>query len=145
MSGDSTGPSTATKLIPEALGTFLLVFGSIRTALFASDFGTGANGTSLGVGFVGVALAQYEASRACWWELMARCGLPVERTEPVATATAEDVMRLAAELLRTIPGARYDCGGCRSCTDAKGVEKGAHSYALAVRFVWCTLTGRPEW
>lgn len=96
-------------------------------------------------GFVGVALAQYEAQRACWWELMGRCGLPLARTEPVATATAEDVMRLAAELLRTIPGARYDCGGCRACTDAKGVEKGAHSYAIAVRFVWCTLTGRPEW
>lgn len=96
-------------------------------------------------GFVGVALAQYESSRACWWELMGRCGLPLARTEPVAAATADDVMRLAAELLRTLPGDRYDCGGCRSCTDAKGVEKGAHSYALAVRFVWCTLTGRPEW
>ena len=57
MSENSTGPSTATKLVAEALGTFLLVFGSIGTALFASDFGTGANGTSLGVGFVGVALA----------------------------------------------------------------------------------------
>ena len=37
--------STATKLVAEALGTFLLVFGSIGTALFASDFGVGANGT----------------------------------------------------------------------------------------------------
>lgn len=96
-------------------------------------------------GHLAVTLAQYEASRACWWELMARCGLPLARTEPAATATADDVLRLAAELLRTLPGDRYDCGGCRSCTDAKGVEKGAHSYALAVRFVWCTLTGRPEW
>lgn len=49
--------TTVNKLVAEALGTFLLVFGSISTALFASDFGTGANGTSLGVGFVGVALA----------------------------------------------------------------------------------------
>jgi aquaporin Z len=53
----STEPRTATKLIAEVLGTFLLVFGSISTALFAADFGTGSNGTSLGVGFIGVALA----------------------------------------------------------------------------------------
>ncbi|TQJ32704.1 aquaporin [Microbacterium sp. SLBN-146] len=53
----STEPTTANKLVAEALGTFLLVFGSIGTALFAADFGTGAAGTSLGVGFVGVALA----------------------------------------------------------------------------------------
>lgn len=92
-----------------------------------------------------VTLANYEASRACWWELMGRCGLPLARTEPVAAATAEDVGRLASRMLCTLPGDRYDCGGCRSCTDAKGVEKGAHSYAIAVRFVWCTLTGRPEW
>ena len=52
-----TAPSTATKLVAEALGTFLLVFGSIGTALFASDFGTGSAGTSLGVGFLGVAFA----------------------------------------------------------------------------------------
>ena len=96
-------------------------------------------------GHLAVTLAQDEASRACWWELMARCGLPLARTEPVAAATAEDVGRLASRMLCTLPGDRYDCGGCRSCTDAKGVEKGAHSYALAVRFVWCTLTGRPEW
>ncbi|MFB8386217.1 aquaporin Z [Microbacterium sp. NPDC055910] len=52
-----TPPTTANKLVAEALGTFLLVFGSIGTALFAADFGTGANGTSLGVGFVGVSFA----------------------------------------------------------------------------------------
>ncbi|MCT9818735.1 aquaporin Z [Microbacterium sp. W1N] len=51
------GPSTAQKLLAEALGTFVLVFGSISAALFASDFGVGANGSSLGIGFVGVAFA----------------------------------------------------------------------------------------
>ncbi|GAA3205661.1 aquaporin Z [Microbacterium terregens] len=57
MSDTTTEPSTATKLVAEALGTFVLVFGSIGTALFAADFGVSENGTSLGVGFVGVALA----------------------------------------------------------------------------------------
>ncbi|MGV9195173.1 aquaporin Z [Microbacterium sp. MC2] len=51
------GPSTGVKLAAEATGTFVLVFGSLSTALFASDFGTGSNGSSLGVGFLGVALA----------------------------------------------------------------------------------------
>lgn len=51
------GPATATKLLAEASGTFLLVFGSISAALFAADFGASENGTSLGIGFVGVALA----------------------------------------------------------------------------------------
>lgn len=51
------GPSTGLKLLAEAAGTFLLVFGSIGAALFAADFGTGEAGTSLGIGFVGVALA----------------------------------------------------------------------------------------
>lgn len=51
------GPSTGVKLAAEAAGTFVLVFGSISTALFASDFGVGDNGSSLGVGFLGVALA----------------------------------------------------------------------------------------
>ncbi|NYE20993.1 aquaporin Z [Microbacterium immunditiarum] len=53
----ASAPSTATKLVAEALGTFLLVFGSLGAALFAADFGTGSNGTSLGIGFLGVALA----------------------------------------------------------------------------------------
>lgn len=57
MPDTTNQPSTATKLVAEALGTFLLVFGSIGAALFASDFGTGANGSSLGIGFVGVSLA----------------------------------------------------------------------------------------
>ncbi len=54
---ETTAPSTAQKLVAEALGTFLLLFGAVGTALFASDFGTGSNGSSLGVGFLGVALA----------------------------------------------------------------------------------------
>ncbi|AZS36176.1 Aquaporin Z [Microbacterium lemovicicum] len=52
-----TPPTTVTKLAAEALGTFLLVFGSIGTALFAATFGLADNGTPLGVGFVGVSLA----------------------------------------------------------------------------------------
>ncbi|TQK19027.1 aquaporin Z [Microbacterium sp. SLBN-154] len=50
-------PSTSTKLVAEALGTFLLVFGAISAALFSADFGASENGTSLGIGFVGVSLA----------------------------------------------------------------------------------------
>lgn len=42
-----TPPSTANKLVAEALGTFLLVFGSIGTALFAGEV----------VGWLGVSLA----------------------------------------------------------------------------------------
>ncbi len=57
MPDTTAEPTTASKLVAEGLGTFLLVFGSLGTALFAADFGTGANGSSLGVGFVGVALA----------------------------------------------------------------------------------------
>ncbi|SDH46943.1 aquaporin [Microbacterium pygmaeum] len=51
------GPSTAATLVAEAFGTLLLVLGVISTALFAANFGTSDNGTSLGVGFVGVSLA----------------------------------------------------------------------------------------
>jgi aquaporin Z len=51
------GPSTAKRLIAEVLGTCLLVFGGVGAALFAADFGASDNGTSLGIGFVGVALA----------------------------------------------------------------------------------------
>lgn len=49
------GPSLASKLGAEALGTFLLVFGGVGTALFAAKFPDAAN--PLGVGFLGVALA----------------------------------------------------------------------------------------
>ncbi|WP_341577892.1 aquaporin Z [Microbacterium schleiferi] len=57
MAETTSAPGTAPKLIAEALGTFLLVFGSIGTALFAANFGASENGTSLGVGFLGVSLA----------------------------------------------------------------------------------------
>ena len=50
-------PTTSSTLIAEFLGTFLLVLGGVGAALFASDFGTGDNGSSLGIGFAGVALA----------------------------------------------------------------------------------------
>ena len=50
-------PSTATKLVAEAIGTFVLVFGGVGTALFAANFPAGSEGNPLGVGFVGVALA----------------------------------------------------------------------------------------
>lgn len=50
-------PATSTKLIAEAAGTFLLVFGGVGTALFAANNGLAANGFPVGVGYVGVALA----------------------------------------------------------------------------------------
>ncbi|HLS02369.1 MAG TPA: aquaporin Z [Beutenbergiaceae bacterium] len=53
----SSSPTLQTKIVAEFLGTFLLVFGGVGTALFAANFGTSPNGTSLGVGFLGVALA----------------------------------------------------------------------------------------
>ncbi|SFR86597.1 aquaporin Z [Agromyces sp. CF514] len=48
-------PSTAQKLTAEVLGTFILVFGVIGTAIFAAGFAGGEGG--LNVGFLGVALA----------------------------------------------------------------------------------------
>lgn len=57
MTDNTSEPKTSTKLIAEALGTFLLVFGSIGTALFAANFGVSDNNTPLGVGFLGVSLA----------------------------------------------------------------------------------------
>ncbi|MCC2033431.1 aquaporin Z [Microbacterium allomyrinae] len=57
MSDTTIQQSTATKLVAEALGTFLLVFGGVGTALFAAHFPYGSEGNPLGVGFVGVALA----------------------------------------------------------------------------------------
>ena len=57
-------PSTAATLVAEAFGTFLLVLGVISTALFAANFGASDNGTSLGVGFVGVSLAVLTRQRS---------------------------------------------------------------------------------
>jgi aquaporin Z len=44
-------------LAAEIIGTFWLVLGGCGAAVLAADFGTGANGTSLGIGFLGVAFA----------------------------------------------------------------------------------------
>ena len=44
-------------LAAEMIGTFWLVLGGCGAAVLAADFGTGANGTSLGIGFAGVAFA----------------------------------------------------------------------------------------
>lgn len=44
------------RLSAEAFGTFLLVFGGVGTAVFAANFPS-ADSNSLGVGFIGVALA----------------------------------------------------------------------------------------
>ena len=49
MSDAATTPSTATKLVAEALGTFLLVFGAIGTALVAGEV-VGVLGISLAFG-----------------------------------------------------------------------------------------------
>ncbi len=44
-------------LAAEVFGTFWLVLGGCGAAIMAADFGTGGNGTSLGLGFLGVSLA----------------------------------------------------------------------------------------
>lgn len=41
----------------EVFGTFWLVLGGCGAAVLAADFGTGGNGTSLGLGFLGVSFA----------------------------------------------------------------------------------------
>lgn len=46
---------TTSRLLAEVFGTFLLVFGGVGTALYASAFPTSQN--TLGVGYLGVALA----------------------------------------------------------------------------------------
>ena len=51
----TAAPSTAQKLTAELLGTFILVFGVIGTAIFAAGFNAGEG--NLNVGFLGVALA----------------------------------------------------------------------------------------
>lgn len=50
-------PATSSKLLAEAAGTFLLVFGGVGTALFAANNGLDDAGFPVGVGYVGVALA----------------------------------------------------------------------------------------
>ena len=50
-----TAPSTVQKLTAELLGTFILVFGVIGTAIFAAGFNAGDG--NLNVGFLGVAVA----------------------------------------------------------------------------------------
>ncbi|MFF2844402.1 aquaporin Z [Paenarthrobacter sp. NPDC057981] len=50
-----TSPTLTSRLGAEALGTFILVFGGVGTALFAANFPDAAN--TLGVGFLGVSLA----------------------------------------------------------------------------------------
>ena len=49
------GPTVTQRLVAEALGTFLLVFGGVGSALLAATFL--ADGALLGIGFAGVALA----------------------------------------------------------------------------------------
>jgi len=51
------GPSRLARWSAEVLGTFLLVFGGVGSALSAATFGLAENGTPLGIGFVGVSLA----------------------------------------------------------------------------------------
>nr|WP_274637848.1 aquaporin Z [Microbacterium bovistercoris] len=53
----SAAPTLVTRMIAEAIGTLVLVFGGVGTALFAADFAVGSAGTPLGVGHLGVALA----------------------------------------------------------------------------------------
>ena len=52
----STNSTLAARLAAELFGTFLLVFGGVGTAVFAANF-PNADSNSLGVGFLGVALA----------------------------------------------------------------------------------------
>ena len=47
----------ARALAAEVFGTFWLVLGGCGAAIMAADFGTGGNGTSLGLGFLGVSIA----------------------------------------------------------------------------------------
>jgi hypothetical protein len=89
-------------------------------------------------------LSKYETARDWTWEMMTRRGVALARSAPDPSATPQDVMRITAELFRTVPALRDECGSCRACADAKGIEKGAHEFAHAVRQVWYALTGRSE-
>ncbi|WP_203580560.1 aquaporin Z [Microbacterium hibisci] len=57
MSDTAVPPTTVNRLVAEALGTFLLVFGGVGSALFAANFPADSEGNPLGIGFVGVSLA----------------------------------------------------------------------------------------
>lgn len=52
---ETSAPSIGSRLAAEAVGTFVLVFGVIGTAIFAAGFNAGE--ANLNVGFTGVALA----------------------------------------------------------------------------------------
>ncbi len=55
--GEAVAPSMTARLLAEFLGTFILVFGGVGTAIFAASFPGADAGNPLGVGFLGVALA----------------------------------------------------------------------------------------
>ena len=57
MSDSTASHPLVTRMVAEAIGTLVLVFGGVGTALYAADFAVGGEGTPLGVGHLGVALA----------------------------------------------------------------------------------------
>ncbi|MRH28892.1 aquaporin Z [Microbacterium sp. SYP-A9085] len=57
MSTTTTAPTLVTRMIAEAIGTLVLVFAGIGTALYAVDAAVGTLGTPMGVGHLGIALA----------------------------------------------------------------------------------------
>ena len=90
------------------------------------------------------ALARYEAARSWTWDAMGR-DVALVRSVPAAGATPHDVLTLTAELLRAVPHGRAECERCRACFGATKFAEAAHAYTIAVRAVWCALTGMSEW